>query len=52
MTESLRQPTLHTLGLGSVIDIFRNGRLPADAGDLVDRVFGGPGPAPASAARW
>jgi enoyl-CoA hydratase/carnithine racemase/3-hydroxyacyl-CoA dehydrogenase len=28
--------------LGSVIDIFRNGRLPVDTGELVDRVFGGP----------
>jgi hypothetical protein len=36
----MRQPTLDTLGLGGVIDIFRNGRLPAAAGDLVDRVFG------------
>ena len=43
MTKSIRQSTLQTLGLGSVTDIFRNGRLPVDAGDLVDRVFGGPG---------
>lgn len=42
MTTSLRQPTLQTLGLGSVADVFRNARLPADAGELVDRVFGGP----------
>jgi len=42
MRKSLRQSTLQTLGLGSVTDIFRNGRLPVDAGDLVDRVFGGP----------
>jgi enoyl-CoA hydratase/carnithine racemase/3-hydroxyacyl-CoA dehydrogenase len=42
MTKSMRQSTLHTLGLGSVMDVFRNGRLPVDAGDLVDRVFGGP----------
>jgi len=42
MTKSIRQSTLQTLGLGSVIDIFRNGKLPADTGDLVDRVFGGP----------
>ncbi len=48
MTKSLRQSTLQTLGLGSVADIFRNGRLPVDAGDLVDQVFGGP----ATAARW
>lgn len=42
MSKSIRQSTLQTLGLGSVIDIFRNGRLPVEAGDLVDRVFGGP----------
>jgi len=41
MTKSIRQSTLQTLGLGTVIDIFRNGKLPTDAGDLVDRVFGG-----------
>jgi enoyl-CoA hydratase/carnithine racemase/3-hydroxyacyl-CoA dehydrogenase len=43
MSKSIRQSTLQTLGLGSVIDIFRKGRLPADAGDLVDQAFGGPG---------
>ena len=43
MTKSIRQSTLQTLGLGSVLDIFRNGRLPVDAGDLVDRVFGDAG---------
>jgi len=43
MTDSIRQSTLQTLGLGSVTDIFRKGRLPVDAGDLVERVFGGPG---------
>jgi enoyl-CoA hydratase len=42
MTKSIRQTTLQTLGLGSVSDIFRNGKLPAEAGDLVDQVFGGP----------
>jgi len=42
MTTSMRQPTLQTLELGTVTDIFRSGRLPADAGGLVDRVFGGP----------
>lgn len=41
MTNSLRQSTLQTLGLGSVLDLFRNGRLPVAAGDLVDQVFGG-----------
>jgi len=42
MTSSLRQPTLETLGLGSVSDVFRNAALPVEAGELVDRVFGGP----------
>ncbi len=40
---AMRQPTLQTLGLGGVLDILRNGRLPADAGGLVERVFGPPG---------
>jgi enoyl-CoA hydratase/carnithine racemase/3-hydroxyacyl-CoA dehydrogenase len=43
MTKSMRQSTLDTLGLGTVLEVFRNGRLPVDAGDLVDRVFGNPG---------
>ena len=42
MTQVMRQPTLQTLGLGDVLDIFRNGRLPTDAGTLVERVFGPP----------
>jgi enoyl-CoA hydratase/carnithine racemase len=40
MTTVMRQPTLQTLGLGNVLDLFRNGRPPADAAGLVDRVFG------------
>jgi hypothetical protein len=36
----MRDATLQTIGLGNVSDIFRNGRLPADTGDLVDQVFG------------
>ncbi|MHC4216906.1 MAG: enoyl-CoA hydratase-related protein, partial [Planctomycetota bacterium] len=43
MSKAMRQTTLETLGLGSVLDIFRQGRLPADAGALVDKVFGPPG---------
>jgi enoyl-CoA hydratase/carnithine racemase len=39
-TRAMRAPTLETLGLGGVLDIFRHGRLPAEAGDLVERVFG------------
>jgi len=37
---TLRQPTLETLGLGSVLDIFNNGRLPLAPAEAVDRVFG------------
>lgn len=40
MAKSIRQPTLETLGLGSVLDVFRGAALPANAGELVDRVFG------------
>jgi enoyl-CoA hydratase/carnithine racemase len=40
MTIAMRPSTLESLGLGSVLDIVTNGRLPAGAGDLVDRVFG------------
>jgi enoyl-CoA hydratase/carnithine racemase/3-hydroxyacyl-CoA dehydrogenase len=36
----MREPTLQTIGLGSVIDIFRGGRLPVDTAQLVDTVFG------------
>ncbi len=36
----MRQPTLETLGLGSVLDIFKRGVLPVDVATLVDRVFG------------
>src|SRR5439155_16819706 len=39
-TRAMRTPTLETLGLGGVPDLFRRGRLPADAGALVERVFG------------
>ena len=39
----MRQSTLETLGLGSVTDIFRNGKLPVNVSDMVDRVFGAPG---------
>ena len=38
--KSMRQTTLETLGLGSALDIFRKGRLPAEESELVDRIFG------------
>ncbi len=41
--KALRQPTLDTLGLGSVLGIFQRGQLPARTEDLVDQVFGQPG---------
>jgi len=37
---SLRPSTLESLGLGSVHGIFSRGRLPVDAAELVERVFG------------
>ncbi|MFH1765086.1 MAG: hypothetical protein ABIF09_12940 [Gemmatimonadota bacterium] len=43
MTQTLREPTLQTLGLGTVLDVFKNGRLPADPAGLVDEVFGNGG---------
>ncbi|HUU44813.1 MAG TPA: enoyl-CoA hydratase-related protein [Acidobacteriota bacterium] len=43
MNKTMRETTLQTIGLGTVLDIFKNGRLPVDAGDLVNRVFGQPG---------
>lgn len=39
---SMRQPTLETLGLGTVLDIFKNGKLPVDTANLVTKVFGKP----------
>ncbi len=32
--------TVATLGLGAVLDFFKQGKLPADAAELVDRIFG------------
>ena len=43
MTTTMRPSTLETLNLGTTLDIFKNGRMPVDAGELVDKVFG---PAP------
>jgi len=36
----MRPSTLETLGLGSVHDIIRRGKLPVEASEAVDRVFG------------
>ncbi len=38
--KSLRQTTLQTLGLGTVLEVFQKGKLPVDEKELVDRVFG------------
>ena len=42
MIASMREPTLQTIGLGNVIDIFQRGQMPVGAADLVDQVFGKP----------
>ncbi|MEO0036282.1 MAG: hypothetical protein RLZZ501_2305 [Pseudomonadota bacterium] len=42
MQRAMRKSTLETLGLGSVLDIFRRGGLPVTAAALVERVFGPP----------
>jgi enoyl-CoA hydratase/carnithine racemase/3-hydroxyacyl-CoA dehydrogenase len=38
--KALRQPTLATLGLGHVLEIFQKGSLPATADNLIDEIFG------------
>ena len=43
MTNTMRETTLQTMGLGNIIDIFSAGRMPVDVGDLVDQVFGNAG---------
>ncbi|MCK4835282.1 MAG: hypothetical protein KAT17_01525, partial [Candidatus Aminicenantes bacterium] len=40
MSNQLRQPTLETLGLGTVLDIFKNRQLPVHSKDLIEKVFG------------
>lgn len=40
MIKSMRQSTLQTLGLGTVIEIFKNGKLPVETEDIVNEVFG------------
>jgi enoyl-CoA hydratase/carnithine racemase len=41
-TRAMRRSTLESLGLGSVIEIFRRGDLPVSAAEMVERVFGPP----------
>lgn len=38
--KQLRKSTLEGLGLGNVSDIFKNGKMPVDAAEMVSRVFG------------
>ena len=40
MIKAMRKSTLATLGLGNILDIFQQGKLPATAAELVDKVFG------------
>jgi hypothetical protein len=40
MAASMRTDTLSTLGLGTALEAFQRGRLPVEASDLVDQVFG------------
>jgi len=40
MVKSLRQSTIETLGLGTVLSIFENGKLPLETSNLIDEVFG------------
>src|SRR3990172_6637886 len=42
MIKSMRQSTLQTLGLGTVLEIFKNGKLPVDTVEIVEQVFGSP----------
>jgi hypothetical protein len=36
----MRKSTLETIGLGTVTEIFQNGKMPVNAGSLVDKIFG------------
>ena len=40
MSHQMRQSTLETIGLGSPLSIFKNGRMPVEAPEMVDKVFG------------
>jgi enoyl-CoA hydratase/carnithine racemase len=40
MIKSMRHSTLEMIGLGTVLEIFQNGKLPVDTKDIVERVFG------------
>ncbi|TAL56435.1 MAG: hypothetical protein EPN85_14990 [Bacteroidetes bacterium] len=40
MKKSMRASTLESLGLGTVLDIFKNGEMPVTAEEMVTKVFG------------
>ncbi len=40
MITIMRQSTLETIGLGTVLEIFQNGKMPVNADNLVDKIFG------------
>lgn len=40
MTKSMRQSTLQTLGLGTVLEIFKKHQMPVNTNKLVEQVFG------------
>jgi enoyl-CoA hydratase/carnithine racemase len=40
MIKSMRGSTLETIGLGTVIEIFQNGKLPVETEEIVEEVFG------------
>jgi len=40
MIKSMRESTLQTLGLGTVLEIFKNGKLPVDTAEIIEKVFG------------
>ncbi len=40
MIKSMRRSTLETIGLGTVLEIFQNGKLPVNTEEIVERVFG------------
>lgn len=40
MIKSMRESTLQTLGLGTVLEIFKNGKLPVDTENILEKVFG------------
>jgi enoyl-CoA hydratase/carnithine racemase len=40
MIKTMRKSTLATLGLGNVLDIFQQGKLPVTAAELIDKIFG------------